>query len=50
MFGADMTVLQPVAFFVRVGEYVFRFGSERQFDGGRDLVAQERTPFDLLAN
>ena len=50
MFGADVAMLQPVAFFVGISQNVLGFRRERQFDRGRNLLAQQRTPFDLLPN
>jgi hypothetical protein len=32
VFGADVAMLQPIAFFVSIGENVFGFGREWQFD------------------
>ena len=32
MFGADVTVLQAIAFFVSVSQHAFGFRSQRQFD------------------
>jgi hypothetical protein len=50
MFGADVPVLQPVAFLVRVGENVLGLRRERQLDRGRNNLTQERATLDLLAN
>ena len=50
MFGSDVTMLKPVALFVRVCKNVFCFWRERQFNGGRDLFTEQCAAFDLLAN
>src|SRR6266480_2060946 len=50
MLGADVSVLQAITLFVRVLQDLFRFRSQRQFDRGRDLLAQEGSAFNLFAN
>src|SRR5690349_8076212 len=50
MFGADVAMLKPVTFLVRISEDVLGFRRERQFDRGGDLLTQKRASFDLLTN
>src|SRR5205085_1385672 len=49
VFRPDVSVLEAVALLVRVCENAFRFGRERQFDRGGNLLAQGRAPLYLLA-
>src|SRR5688500_3445171 len=43
-------MLEPVTFLVCVSQDVFGFRRERQFNRGRNLLTQERSPLDLFAN
>jgi hypothetical protein len=48
--GADVVVQEPVGLFGRVLQDALRFGAERDFDGGRDFLAEDRTAFDFLSD
>jgi hypothetical protein len=50
MFGADMSVLQAIAFFVSISQHALGFRRERQFYGRRNLLAQQRTTFYFFAD
>ena len=48
--GADVVVQQPIGFFGRELQHALGLGAERNFDGGRDLLAEDRPAFDFLAD
>ncbi len=48
MFGADVVVQQPIRFFGGELQHTLGFGAERNFDGRRDLLAEDRPPLDFL--
>ena len=48
--GADVVVQQPVGFLGGALEDALGLGAERNFDRGRDLLAEDRPTFDFLAD
>jgi hypothetical protein len=48
--GADVVVEQPVGLFGRELQDALGLGAERNLDRGRDLLAEDRAPFDFLAD
>ena len=50
MLGTNVPMLQPVAFFVGVGENVFGFRRQGQFYRSGNLLAQESSSLDLFAD
>ena len=48
--GADVLVEQPLGFFGRILQHALGLGAERDLDRGRDLLAEDRAAFDLLAD
>ena len=50
MLGADVVVEQAIGFFRRELQHALGFGAERDFDRGRDLLAEDRAAFDFLAD
>ena len=50
VFGTDVVVQQTIGLFRRKLQHAFGLGAKRDFDGGRDFLAENRAPFDLLAD
>ena len=48
--SADVVVQQPVGLFRGVLQHALGFGTERDLDRGRDLFAEDRAAFDVLAD
>jgi hypothetical protein len=48
--GADVGVQQPVVLFGRKLQDTLRLRAERDVDGGRHLLAEDRAAFNLLAD
>src|SRR6185436_16002540 len=48
VFGADVVVQEPVGFVGRELQDTLGLGAERNLDAGRDLLAEDRAPFDFL--
>src|SRR4030095_11382105 len=48
--GADVVVQEPVRLFGGVLQDALGFSAERNLNGGRNLVAEDRAAFDVLAN
>ena len=48
--GADVVVQEPVSFLGRALEDALGLSAERDFDRGRDLLAEDRPTFDFLTD